>query len=66
MVAFGYSGPTVHIAVGVLMEQHDLDEARATALIIASASRSARTVSDLAVEIVADPRRMVVDGQQPG
>ena len=66
MVAFGYSGPTVHIAVGVLMEQHDLDEARATALIIASASRSARTVSDLALQIVANPRRMVVDGQLPG
>ena len=54
------NGPAVHIAVGVLMEQQSCDATHAIGLLIAWSSTTGRTVGDLAVEIIDDPRRIVV------
>jgi AmiR/NasT family two-component response regulator len=45
----------VHIAIGVLMEQHDCDPPQAIALLSASAVNVGRTITDLALEIIDDP-----------
>ena len=59
------SGATVHIAVGVLMERHNLDAAQAIALLSSTAFTAHRTIGDVALEIVTDPRHVVADTQSP-
>lgn len=60
-----YSPAAVHIAIGVLMELHDCDPPQAIAMLSSSAFNAGRTITDLALEIIDDPRRVVAD-QGPG
>lgn len=60
-----YSPAAVHIAIGVLMELHDCDPPQAIAMLSSSAFNAGRTITDLALEIIDDPRRFVAD-QGPG
>jgi hypothetical protein len=63
-VASNYSPAAVHIAIGVLMEQHDRDPPQAIAMLSSSAFTAGRTITDLALEIIDDPTCAVV-GEQP-
>ena len=55
-MATEYSSTAVHIAIGVLMELHDCDPPQAIALLSSAAFRAGRTITDLALEIIDDPR----------
>ena len=59
-----YSPATVHIAIGVLMEQRDCDAPRAIAMLASSARAAGRSLTDLAYEIIDDHHQSLVTGDQ--
>jgi AmiR/NasT family two-component response regulator len=61
-----YSPAAVHIAIGVLMELHDCDPPQAIAMLSSSAFNAGLTITDLALEIIDDPRQDVAGDQAPG
>ena len=63
-VATDYSPATVHIAIGVLMEQRDCDAPGAIAVLASSARTAGRSLTDLAYEIIDDHHQRLVTGDQ--
>ncbi len=61
-----YNGAAVQMAVGVLMERHNLDAAQAMDMLTSAAFTAGRSVGALAVEILDGARHGDTDDQAPG